>query len=1145
MQFDCPQCAKPVPWDGKINTPVQILKCPFCGHRFSSDHAPSASFSPVSEKQEELWELGIDEDPIPSSSSLLDDFEMMEESANAADGATQPHFVRPSAEDLLGITSGMQVPDLPDLPLPVSNIIKMGGSNWDNSLDEVDSNIPLLPPLDFELKEASAEDLTPKQSDTVSAPKRPKAAPRPAPSVPPEAPPIFASKPPPGTVHAETKPSTLSDLLESFVEEETVEEETRYYLQRNDKEFGPFTEQEIMQLLESRKLKGEELVRYADSNVWKPLEQTPDFQPTIEVLRKVPVRVGWERHAPTSTSSIPSSSPLDVPVSSDFGSAQMPPSPPSTQDLFSQSPQDLPRSSKSSANHSKSQRRFVLPLAGGGLLLLAVVVWFVFSRPTPPPPKSSPGISTHRLSLSDSFPEYKKLLQPIFDSYRRGDFSLSWYRIRFAYALLDSFGEDRTIRTSADPIYLALQKQKKADLLIKKIALLRAISLRDHKQIEALLSALQKKLPLSDPEWGYVFARALELTGKYESAQLLYDKLLRQHPQHIRARLGQYRVLTALQKPYQASSHLLQAFRNAPTHLPSQLTAMTYALTQGTWLTFRPQIRKNLESIVQKGHHTQGGLARWYALQAQELWLLRQTDQAIYRLDQAIALAPHIREHRWTRIQYYLWSKKPHIAQQSIRNEPKHQTEPQLIIWNFMALLQYGTQQHTVKFLEPISQKAASLPTFQYLYYYLLALSYLQQQDSSSAITSCLGAIRVKNPQMPRPYAHLLLLRIYAQERDWKKIPPLLDELGQIGYSSATSEYYQGLALIHDKKWPEASKLAEQIQQRYPTQHQGYLLSATLAKEQKDLPKTLRFYRKALLHHPERPSTILVDMGDVLLAHQKPQQAYELFARYEKLLGEEAPCSLLQRKVQALFMSQECQKLLAVSVQSCKNFQLHLYRGKCAEQLKQPEQAMLEYQEARRLVPNTIDPIEAIANLHFQQNQFNEAKALYTQLQQKDPRNPTFLARLLQLLRREQLYSQALALLEEHGEPFAQDFELQRERVSLLLAANKIRDTQKLLNQLQKSFTSSPQTMALLYVQAALYDKKRNAKQAIKTYTDILAKDNKQIEAYLERGKLHLKLRSYAACNKDLQKVLELAPNHPYLKTIELWRDSCQQKRQP
>lgn len=1135
MQLDCPQCAKPVPWDGKMNSPVQIMKCPFCGHRFSSNlsHAPSAPFDASTAQSEETWELDVDADPITSSSSLMEDFEMMEEASNFADGATLPHFVRPPLETLSSTSPEMVVPDLPDIPLPMSNIIKMGGSNWDNILDEVDENIPALPPLGFELKEAAAEDLAPKQSETIAVPKHPKVAPRPSPSVPPEPPPVFSSKPPPGTFHTQEKPSNLSDLLESFVEEVSTEDETRYYIQRNQKEFGPFTEQEVMKLLETRKLKGEEFVRYADSTIWTPLEQSPDFQPTIEVLRKVPVRVGWEKSSPPPNESVSTAS---------YKETDLPP-------LFTPSSSDLPASIHSQhpsppgfmqrLNHN---RRLLFASMGGVLLVVLALFWWSSSRQPSNQPKISQKNPLERLILKDHFPDYKPLLHEVTQSFQRGTFSPSWYNIRFAYALLDSFGDDRAIRAQAEPIYAALQQRKPASLFIQKIALLRAISLKDHKQAEQGLSRLQKKLPLSHPEWGYVFARALELTGKYESARLLYTKLLDKYPQHIRATLGLYRVLKALQKPLQASSYLLKAFRQAPTHLPSQLAALTYALDQGTWLMFRPQIRKNLDAIVQQGYHTQGGLARWYTLQARELWSLRQTDQAIYRMDQAIVLAPDLRELRWQRIQYYLWAKKPHLAQQAIRNETNANTDPTLILWDFLALLQYGTQQNIVKFLEPISQKATSSATSQYLYFYLLALSYIQQQDPSNAITSCLSAVRVKDPKIPRPHAHLLLLRLYAQENEWKKVAKTLEELGQIGYSSPVTEYYQGLFLAHDKKEAEAHKLAQQIQQRYPTNHHGYLLSARLSIQAKDADGALRFFRKALLYHPERPSPILLQMGDLLLTHQKPLQAYELFVRYEKLAGGEVSCDLLQKKLRALFLAKECQKLLQHPTQSCKGFHIHFSRGGCAEQLNQHELAMTEYKQAQLSAPSLLEPLEAIANLHFQQNQYTEAKELYTKLQQKVPQNPLYLARLLQLLRREQLYSQALSLLEEHETNFQKDFVIQLEKAHLLLGASKIRPAQKQLSQLQENFTAAPQVLQTLYVEAILHKKKRKPTLAIKTYTKILEQDQKQTEAYLARGKLYLQTRNYSACVQDFDKLIQLEPNHGLLKTIELWRDTCKQK---
>ncbi|TNE51602.1 MAG: hypothetical protein EP343_05780 [Deltaproteobacteria bacterium] len=1150
QHLDCPNCARPVEWDGNTFASSQVLRCSFCNHRFSPQD-PQASLAPAAEETapaEEVWELDVDgEDPFGSPESLLDDFDFMDESNDDMDGATRPDYEAPSLEEIMGVPADSQVPDLPDLPDPVSSIIKMSGSNMSNSnwgdlLDDVDENTPALPPMDFELKEADPNSFVPQQSEQVGQTKRPKFDPRPAPSSPPPAEPpvLFASKPPPGAMSSEPKNESLSDLLESFVEEEEKEvEETRYYVQRNEKDFGPFSEAEVLGLIEARKLKGDELIRESDSNEWTRLEDSPDFRATIEVLRKVPVRTGWERQrraTPPHPSAIEleqmeaaiSEPPLDEVGSPTGGS------------ILRGGTQEAQATQEQPAKPSK--RNLILASIVGGLALLLGVIWYTSGpSPTKKKPKTKQ-LSLRKLVITDSFPMYKTVLQKTMRSYQKGKFSLAWYNIRFAYHLLDSYGDDRSIRGGAEQVYRKLMARKKNKTMMVRISLLRAASLNQSQEVAKLLPIA--KLPPEHAEWGYVTARAQELTGQFEKAKETYSKLLKRHRDHVRAILGLYRVYKALNKPYQASSYLLRAFRTAPNHLPSQLAALRYAVQQGTWLTFRPKIRQNVQRIIRNNHYTQGGLAQWYVLQANKHWQLRQTDKAIYRVEQAITLSPQIRAHQRRRIQFLLWSNKPYQARQAIKAIPHWKKQPQLVIWDFQALLRNSTQNKIVKYLEPMSEEAAKSPRAKYLYYYLLALSYLHQNEASSAISSCLSATQVKGAKMPKPFAHLMLLQLYNKAKSWDKMEGQLKELEQIGYTSPNTEYYAGLLALNKNELEKAKSLAQQMRKRNPTQYQSHLLAAHVAKKEKRIGRTIRLYRKALLYHPQRPSPLLLQMGNFLLQHNKLQQAYTLYIRYEKLLGSDTmPCRVLRQKFQAMVGLKRCKELLAISIKHCKHFSLHMFRGQCSEQLKKPDAAEEEYQKARRLVPNTLDPIEALAALHYKQNKFKKAKEFYTKLQEKAPDKALYLTRLLKLLRREQLNRKAIRLLRKNIRKFEKDFPLQVEAVYVYTTQRRqLWRARRLLKKLKDEYTSTQQVIQLHYAQANLYTQIGKTKKAIQEYSDIIKKDGKEAEAYYQRGKLFFKRRKYRSCFDDTSTLLKLEPNHPDEDAIKLWRDTCKRK---
>ena len=255
------------------------------------------------------------------------------------------------------------------------------------------------------------------------------------------------------------------------------------------------------------------------------------------------------------------------------------------------------------------------------------------------------------------------------------------------------------------------------------------------------------------------------------------------------------------------------------------------------------------------------------------------------------------------------------------------------------------------------------------------------------------------------------------------------------------------------------------------------------------------------------------------------------------------PCDALRQKFQTMVGLKRCTELLAISIKHCKHFSLHMLRGQCSEMLTKNDKAEEEYLKARRLVPNTVDPIEALANLKYKLKKYKEAKKLYTKLQSKDSDKALYLLRLLKLLRREQLNRKAYRLLRRNINKFEKDFPLQVEAV-YVYATNRRRywKARKLLKQLKEDYTSSKQVIQLHYAQANLYSRLGKTKKAIQEYSAILEKDDKQVEAYYLRGKMFLKRRKYRQCYNDTSKLLKLVPNHPDEDAIKLWRDTCRRK---
>ena len=1148
MHIDCPKCERPVDWDGSPRGLDQVLKCTFCGHRFSSQdpQASVASQPPTSEVPMEVWELGFDgEDPNTGGlDDLLDDFDFVD--SEEMDASESSDFLAPSMELSLQNSTGAVIPDIPNLPSPVSKFIKMSGdSNWSNMLDDADEGIPALPPLGFELVEASTSSLAPQQVDVIHS-QTEFLSPAPAASTHTNNAPVsFASKPPPGSMSPEKEAVSISDLLESFVSEPSEKEkteETRYYIQRKEKEFGPFTEREVMQLLESRKLNGDELARTHDDFLWIPLEEFEDFGPTIDVLRKVKVRVGWEKRSKKRRNS--QSVPAEEHSPANGHSQTAPPFPPSVEE----------RDVVSSPPPKDKRKSFRGVLYGMTLLLLlgGVGVWWLSKEPKPKAHvvKKKSSFSINQLAINDRIDQYRILLRNVVRSYRTGKFSFAWHNVRFAYYLLDSYGNDSTIRAGADRILQKLRKRKQSQAIVQRIALARAVSMKNSAKVSTLLQPIQTKLAVTHPEWGFLLARSLEVTGKYDTAQVIYTQLLNKHPKHVRAMLGLYRVFQALNKPYRASSFLLRAFRAAPDHLPSQLQALSYAINRGTWLTFRKKIRSNIKRIIKNNLYTQGGLAQWYALQANNYWRLRQTAKAIYRMDQAVTLAPKNRKYRWRRIQLYLWAKRPHRAQQAINEEKdydkNYKKNAQLRIWSFKALLQWGSKKDILKHLTPIIQKAISDPQERYLSNYLLALSHLKQKNVSDAIESCENANQVKGHKMTKPFARLLLLHLYDQSKRWDKVTEQLEALEKIGYTSPLTEYYKGITFLRENAADDAKKLAKKLQSQTPTNYLGYVLSAQIASAEKNLGRSLRFYRKALLYHPERPSSLLMRMGDLSFKHKNYTNAFRLYDRYSKLLEGEIPCTLISKKLETLYKLKLCSKLLKISIKRCPKFRLHLLRGQCAERLHRISLALKEYQTARRRATDLEEPIRAIANLYYNQKNYTKATKLYTALYLSKPQKREYLLRLIRLHRRARRNRKAMQLLRNYNRAVdpKDDFELQLETIHLLIATSKIWRAKRQLRKMRKTFITVPQQIKRLYIEAGLFHKLKKHRRAIKSYSELLAISNKEYNAYLKRASEYYRIGNYKKCYQDARTFLQNAPlRDPQRKTGLIVLDACKPKK--
>jgi tetratricopeptide (TPR) repeat protein len=594
-----------------------------------------------------------------------------------------------------------------------------------------------------------------------------------------------------------------------------------------------------------------------------------------------------------------------------------------------------------------------------------------------------------------------------------------------------------------------------------------------------------------------------------------------------------------LQQTDLASTYLWRAFHKAPTHLPSQLAALSYAIEHNTWLSQSSNIRKRIEQLINKRQYTNASKAQWLVLQAREFWRNRQTDAAIHSIEQATTLDSENRYHRWLQIQFHLWSYQPHIARQLITRERKYADHPQLVIWDFEAMKQYATAENLLKYLEGFSEYDPKQPQRQYLYYYLLALHYVAQDAKPAAIASCERALTMADVQISPPFAHLLMLKLLIETRQFKKA---IQQLKNMPPDTPPHQllFLQGQLQIAQKQYKEAENTAIQIQKQYPIYYQGHLLQAELRVAQNQINPALSAYRKALLFHHQRPSLLLIPMVKLYIDSKEYREALRLIERYENAKKGELSCSLLLHKLTALFQLKQCSQLLSLEIKHCSHFQFHFLRGQCAIQNNSTEQALSELQKANRLAPRLLEPLEAIADLYYNTKQYNEAVKAYRQLLDRNPRNKLYVLRISHIYRHRQLYPKALQLLQRYVPASSADIDLNLERARILVALSQHGPALRTYGNLSKIKLSQAQRVELLIGHANLLLQQKKYAVALKLYSEALSLNPQNLDALFAQIRVFFHLQQFKACVDTATKYLSSAsPDVTNRPQVTLLLNTC------
>lgn len=1134
MEVFCPECSRPVRSSSNaVKGPAQQVRCNWCGSYFLLEGGrsiPTGEFRKINQKpaQEEVWELSAGEELAPSAdaSSLFDDFEDIAIDASGVQGSNAgalPPLGNLTGNDLdpfadLGSASEPNIPDIPSSTSPVSDLVDQLGQGW-SSMDRIDKNVPELP--DF--GDIQFEDAAPTQQPRRAA-----------------APPksiknkklVHSARHTPSVKPAPIQPKSVDDLLGDFLSSDTSTDDmlVRYYIRRSKKDYGPFTEGEVHSLLEARKLTGDELSRLQSEADWTALRERPDFKPTIDILEKQPVRVGWEQGAEAQEELPHAIEQEDIPTLtlSDLGE--------NIDSMDIDAIDELVAQAKGQSNHTEHVtkepgfKRFMRPQILGGLcgLFAIVLVGIWFNLPKSQNTKSKPKkvlSATQILTIENRFAAHKKLLRRLTRSYRKGNFKLAWLQVRFVYYLLDAHGDDRTIRMDADPIYQAILKKKTPENAeaIRRIQLAHALSRNEVASIRTHLEKLKRPLPDKHPEWGYLLGRTKERLGDVKKAQEIYTFLCTRYPNHVRALIGLYRIHSAQKDLHTASRYLWKAFRRNPRHLPAQLLALQYSTQHEKWTSSRHKILRNIHSIVEKRHYTQSSLAQWYAIVSKKLWQERKTDKATHRIEQASTLNPDNMAYFLQKVRFYTWSRQYYQALRQIKKKQKeYPAHPQLLRLEY-DLLHLTGQSHKIPNRLTALQQLSKTKEQRYFLNFLLGQYYERVKRTQDAIDSYRQAQQLDPKRTTNAYVSLALARVHLRDKDWSKAKKILDTLRTTKPVSTAVNTVWGTYLILRKQSDEALKVAKQMRAHAPNHFSSYHLASKAYEQKSQLKKSIAKLRRALYLHPWRPSPLLLELADLYNIRQESSKAMRSLQQYEKRLQGEPPCEFLQRKLQNLEQRGLCAQVLRLKIQKCRQLQMYISYGKCAEKLGQNEKAIRQYKKARMLYPELSNPIQALAQLYEKMGETSDSKKLYRILLRKKSSQKASLLALIRLHERKRMYTQAWRLIQKNKHLFKKDFDLQVTFAKVQAYVGQKRSALRILRKwLGQSKTKFNKSQVHQYI-ALVYALQKKHTSALRSYKNAILLAPRRAEPYLGQANALYQQQKYSGCIRSVQRFLKLA----------------------
>lgn len=727
--------------------------------------------------------------------------------------------------------------------------------------------------------------------------------------------------------------SKMQELLKDFVHSENETNSTlqRFLIRRSEKQFGPFHEEEIFDMLNKHELDGNEelaplIAESPEALQWQPLYTWPSFSPLIQWLDQNPLRVAMPGTRTRSEGS--------------------------TEALITSSRENMPAPTKTSFWRSIHPAVWTL----ASLLFFGSVFatfWafrsasFRRSQRLKKPPLSL----TQRALQLDHIQAHRTLSRKAMQAYQQQKNPADWLAIRYAYLLFDSHGTERSMRADVEIIWRDLLKQKFSPTLQKEFSLVelsRAVALRSQDDLQKLYPQLRQSLKtrIQDPVWGYMIARMFELMGREKPAIEIYRSLCQKHTAYVLPCWRQALYHLRHNQENQATAFLLQAKSRAPEHLPALLTLLQHAWRKDTpeWNAQILQIRQAIQQKTLQAHYPQSLMAQYYALEARYLWSENQADEALRALEKAHNLEPQDDDILQRRLRYAFWAGQPQRALDDIQKTyPQHiPQQPEMLLLYFQLLRHFNLRKPWQQALRHLQKKGLAHPRNRFLTLYIQGQWFELQGKPEIALQAYRQALQERwRPKTPFAYPALMRLLLAQEEPDLNERTKYLDDFSRDYPNQPEPLYWRALSLDPAKESAERLALQQTLRSRFPRSPYGYELVALDTKRPPH--ERLAFLRQAYTLGDGRIRLIypLIQMLSNL-GQTKETLPYLKHALQTRPPNEH--CKIFSMQSLALASIGKCEEI--PSSEQCPTHQFALANGICLLRDAKAEQALPLFQRA-------------------------------------------------------------------------------------------------------------------------------------------------------------------------------------------------------